>query len=171
MPSQNRKLLCIEIEKSIINSIRFIYSFIHLLTHVDIYTHLLKQHNISTISAYVNKNIIYMNWIYTYQSSVLWICWRAFVYASALSRDGKISVCEPIDGKCFLENRLRWKLCLIADTCVLWLSAMLRSTSTHCWRLAAFAARIFNVSPDVQVIVNVRESSSLGLIMAPAKCS
>lgn len=107
----------------------------------------------------------------TYHISVLWICWRAFVYASAFSRDGNSSACEPVDAKCFFENLFRWKLCLIADTCVLCVSAILRNTSTHCWRLAAFAARIFNVSPDAQVIVNVRESSSLGFIMAPAKCS
>lgn len=107
----------------------------------------------------------------THHISVLWICWRAFVYASAFSREGKISACDPIDGKCFFENRLRWKLCLIADICVVCVSAMLRSASTHCWRLAAFGARIFNVSPVTHVTVNVRESSSLGFITAPAKCS
>lgn len=110
----------------------------------------------------------YAHTAYTHHISVLWICWRAFVYASAFSREGKMSACDPTDGKCFLEKRFRWKLCLMADT---WLSAMPRSTSTHCWRLAAFAARILSVSPDAQVIVNVRESSSLGLTVAPARCS
>lgn len=108
--------------------------------------------------------------LFTNHSSVLWICCRALVKASAFSRDGNISLCEPIDGKCFFEKRFRWKLCFTVITCV-WFSAMFRNPSIHSCRARALTARNFNVSPDVQLIVNVRESSSLGQITAPAKYS
>lgn len=105
-----------------------------------------------------------------YQNSVLWTCCRALVNASAFSRDGSSSECDPIDGKCFLEKRFRWKLCLTAITFE-WLSAIFLKLSTHSWRIRAFDARILSVSPDEQPTENVRESSSLGEITAPAKCS
>lgn len=82
-----------------------------------------------------------------------------------------MSACEPIDGKCFLEKRFRWKLCLIADVWTLCVSATLRKPSTHCCRTWTFGARIFNVSPDEHAITNVRVSSLLDWITAPAKCS
>lgn len=90
--------------------------------------------------------------------------------ANWLSRVGWISICDPIDWKCFLEKRFRLKLCLTFMTWA-WLSEMLRKPSTHSWRARALAARNFNVSPEAQLTVNVRESSSLGQITAPAKCS
>lgn len=55
-------------------------------------------------------------------------------------------------------------------TCV-WHSAIFLRTSTHSCRALALFARNFNVSPEAQLIVNVRESSSLGQTTAPARCS
>lgn len=90
--------------------------------------------------------------------------------ANWLSREGGTSICVPIDWKCFLEKRFRLKLCLTFNT---WaeFSAILRRQSTHSWRARPLAARNFNVSPEAQLTVNVRESSSLGQITAPAKYS
>lgn len=89
-----------------------------------------------------------------HHSSVLCNCWRASPNASdaaTTSRSGSISNCEPID----------W----------VWHSAILRKPSTHSWRARALMARNFKMSPEAQLMVNVRESSSLGQTTAPAKCS
>lgn len=90
----------------------------------------------------------------THQSSVLCNCCRASPKASEAaitSRNGSISNCDPID----------W----------VWHSAMFRRPSTHSWRARALIARNFKMSPDAQLMVNVRESSSLGQTTAPARCS
>lgn len=88
-------------------------------------------------------------WSKAYQSSVFCSCRLASPNASeaaTISRGGNSSNC-------------------------VWHSAIFRSTSTHSWRARALFALSFNVSPDAQLIVNVRESSSLGQTTAPARCS
>lgn len=90
----------------------------------------------------------------THHNSVLCNCCLASPNASdaaTTSRKGSISNCDPMD-------------------CV-WHSAMLRSPSTHSWRARALMARNLRISPEAQLMVNVRESSSLGHTTAPAKCS
>lgn len=57
-----------------------------------------------------------------------------------------------------------------SSNCV-WHSAIFRRTSTHSCRARALFALSFSVSPEAQLIVNVRESSSLGQTTAPARCS
>lgn len=52
-----------------------------------------------------------------------------------------------------------------------WLSDIARRPSTHSCLARASTARSLRMSPEAQLIVKVLESSSLGHIAAPAKCT